>query len=271
MEGDCTMYQQYYPDAKPLSSGTHGTIFIATDPETGGKVILKRLEKSGDCERHFKEIEVGVKLRGVQHVAFFHRFFETEEHMWLVFDHAEGVDLLTWMEEYDFEPVPDVTVRQIAGQLITTLSNVHEKGVAHKDIKLENLILDPNSGIVTLIDFGLAYSFRKGRQHLCQDFAGSREYAAPEIILTYGPFSAVKADIWSLGVTLYALLFGCFPFGFDAKTAETMISTGRHPEVTFPESEVSEEAIDLLSKMLQVDPDQRIDMESINAHPWFDF
>lgn len=175
------------------------------------------------------------------------------------------------MEDFNFEPVEEHTVRQIALQIIHTLDHVHSRGISHKDIKLENLILDTNTGLISLLDFGLCYSFSKGKDHLCKDFAGSREYSPPELLLTYGPFSATKADVWSLGVTLYALLFGCFPFGFDTKTAEEMISSGRHPSPTFPEDvPVSPDAVDLLAKMIEVDPEKRLDLRQIVLHPWFD-
>lgn len=123
-----------------------------------------------------------------------------------------------------------------------------------------------------MLDFGLCYSFRNGRENLCCDFAGSREYAPPEIILTSSSFSSIKADVWSLGVTIYALLFGCFPFGFDSKSAEQMMISGRHPEVTFPAHvNVCSEAVDLVKKMLEVNPEKRIDVQSMRLHPWFDF
>jgi len=258
-----------YRDAKPLCAGTHGLIFIANDILTGQRLVLKRVVKSMDQRRRIQnEVGAGLKLRGVPQVPRFHQYVETTEHGWLIFDYAKGVDLLTWMEQYDFTPVPEITVQEIALQLVTTMQLVHSRGVAHKDIKLENIILDPDTGLVSVLDFGLCFNFRNGRD-MCRDFAGSREYSPPELLLSYGPFSSTKTDVWSLGVTLYALLFGCFPFGFDAKAVDAMIASEKHPSVTFPrDSQVSDDAKSLLLRMMDVDASKRISMCDISSHPW---
>jgi len=182
-------------------------------------------------------------------------------------DLAEGSDLLTWMERADFMPMIEEHCRSITFQLLMTMSSIHHAGVAHKDLKLENIIMS-TEGVVSIIDFGLAYNFKDSA--ICTDCAGSIEYASPEILLSGEPFSATKADVWSLGVTVYALLYGSFPFGFDDRLLNEMLTLRQHPEVVFPRSvEVSSAARDFLRRMLSVDPLKRWDIEKLLKHPWF--
>lgn len=137
------------------------------------------------------------------------------------------------------------------------------------DIKLENIMATAGSKpTVSLIDFGLCHHF-KGSD-VCSDFAGSREYAAPELLLSKMNFSATQVDVWALGVTIFALLYGVFPFSFDADEQAEIERTGIHPRPHFPANvtRISTEAMDLLSKMMESDPTKRISMREVKNHPF---
>eukprot|EP01117_Protostelium_nocturnum_P001978 TRINITY_DN1262_c0_g1_i4.p1 TRINITY_DN1262_c0_g1~~TRINITY_DN1262_c0_g1_i4.p1 ORF type:complete len:149 (+),score=43.00 TRINITY_DN1262_c0_g1_i4:671-1117(+) len=128
------------------------------------------------------------------------------------------------------------------------------------------------TGKVHLVDFGLCYYFSKtdaSRERFCTDFAGSREYASPELTMSRQPFSACSADVWSLGVTLFALFFGVFPFAFDETEVAMMRMTRRHPSPNFPmDRAISPNLRDLISKMLSTKPCDRIRLEDIKCHPF---
>jgi len=259
---------QSYSDIVEFSSGSHGILYKARQNGTERSVVLKKISKSIPHRRTRLEIEAGSRLRGIQGIPHFHNHFEDNDNTWLAIDRAEGHDLLTWMEAGDFQPIPEKTVRHIATHIVRILHRVHQHGFAHKDIKLENIIFDDKTKQVCLIDFGLCFNMKK--EQVCRDFAGSKEYASPEMLLSRSSFCPKKVDVWALGVTLYALLFGMFPFPTNAKSEEKMLKSRRHPIVRFsPRDKVSAEAKDLLGKMLCNDAATRIEADQLIHHPWF--
>ncbi|PRP77260.1 CAMK family protein kinase [Planoprotostelium fungivorum] len=256
---------EQYTSLSHLGSGSYGQIFTATDKLTGGRVIIKKMPKTAiDC-RVDAEVEAGEILKHVPGIQHLHREFATANHSCLVFDYVEGWDFFSFLEARKFKPLPE--------KLVTTLIECHKRGVGHKDVKLENVIVHPDGRTITLIDFGLC-SFLETDGARCTDFSGSKEYCPPEVLLRR-PFDATKADVWSLGVTLYCLLFGRLPFDV-IKDHNTLSLTGHHPKVRFPSqtmsidgvSAVSEGARGLVEKMLQEDPLKRISMSDVLSHVW---
>jgi len=258
---------QGYSDVVAFNSGSQGTLYSASQRSSGRQVVLKRIPKSVAIKRVRLEIEAGIRLRGVQGIPHFHESFDQSDCTWLVFDRADGIDLLTFMENSDFEPTPENVVRHIATHVIRILSKVHQAGFAHKDLKLENIMYNPKTKYVWLIDFGLSYNMKK--EPNCKDFAGSKEYASPEMLLSRNTFCPKKVDVWALGVTFYALLFGMFPFPHDEQSEGKMHKTKRHPRLTFPESTVSKEATDLLGRMICTDATHRMEASQLLSHAWF--
>jgi serine/threonine protein kinase len=168
------------------------------------------------------------------------------------------------MKENNFQPLSEKEVRRIATQLVHTLQVAHSKGVFHKDIKLENIITDTARKNTYLLDFGLCSLSPEPTT----DFAGSREYSCPEIIFR-DTFSPEKADIWSLGVTLFSLLYGVFPFAIKLNEYVIIQQTRVHPAAYFPlEAKRSKDCVDLLKKMLEVNPKNRATLTEVVEHPW---
>jgi len=257
-----------YEDLEGIGTGSSGTIWQATERSTKRRVTLKKLCKEQPQWRIDSEVEAVTSLRGIPGVPYFHGKIDDLE-TWLVFDYIDGVDLFSWLENRKFKAVSEDHLRYISLQLLRTVCHIHEAGVAHKDIKLENLIYNPITHAVTLIDFGLAHFLEDGG---CLDFAGSMEYCPPEMLVSMDPFSATKVDVWGMGVTLYALRFGIFPFAFTSSDLQLMMREGVHPNVQFPDNvQASVELKDLLSRMMDVDPARRIAVEEVILHPWFDY
>eukprot|EP01117_Protostelium_nocturnum_P004532 TRINITY_DN1635_c0_g1_i1.p1 TRINITY_DN1635_c0_g1~~TRINITY_DN1635_c0_g1_i1.p1 ORF type:complete len:322 (-),score=73.84 TRINITY_DN1635_c0_g1_i1:37-1002(-) len=253
-----------------IGQGSNGTVYKATMKNTEQQVVLKRLSSKMSKRRVEAEIKAGKTLRGVEGVPHFHQDFVESGSTWLVFDLVNGVDLLEWMDQTNFAPVEESKAKEVFKQLVRILSECHSSGVANKDIKLENIMIGKD-GKVTMIDFGLSYNFDSiVEDEMCSDRCGSCEYAAPEITFVQNsPFSASKADIWSLGITLFCILFGCFPYSYDQKQCRYIESTGTFPAPAFPSSsKVSSEAKSLILSMLDVNVDTRISIESILSHPW---
>ncbi|KPM02472.1 protein kinase-like protein 1 [Sarcoptes scabiei] len=158
-------------------------------------------------------------------------------------------------------------------QIVSALNHMHQKGIAHRDIKMGNILLDQtNDCLVT--DFGLsriAFRESKGGKILSNKYCGTVPYMAPEIILTkdyilkYDPFAA---DIWALGVLLYCLINHGYPFCEGTRMIRQQLSR----KIKFSRKirfEPTKDLIDLLQQLLEPNPDQRIKINQLIEHRWF--
>ena len=121
------------------------------------------------------------------------------------------MDLFTLIEHRKFHPFTERESRSIFIQLLHAVHHCHSNGVIHFDIKLDNIMVEPKSGVVTLIDFGLC-GFTHNNDGWFTKQVGSEEYCAPELYNRGAPYKGTKVDIWCLGIVLYSLLCCNFPF-----------------------------------------------------------
>ncbi len=144
------------------------------------------------------------------------------------------------------------------------------------DLKCENVIIDPLSLKATVIDFGL--SELVGDYDLTRRDSGSYEYVCPEKLINkdescyfgcQGYISGFKADIWGMGVILYAILYGQFPWN-KVERKEYIRVNNQHPKLQFPQGDglVSDEAKSLIKSMLEINFEKRASFEDILGHPW---
>jgi len=261
-----------YTIDKLLGKGVFGEVFQASAGD-GLSVALKRLGKEGpkfDWRLVNREVEVGNRLRGHEGIAQLKSYFETISNVYLVFEYCDGMDLFILMEARDFQALEEREAKRIFKQISESLLFCHSRGIAHRDIKLDNVILNSN-GTTKLLDFGLASMDEEGEKG-CKNFVGSPEYVAPEIIKRV-PYSGYKADVYSLGMVLYCLLFGQFPF-IPEQRFENITNGKDHPPLEWPDKlptlsySVSPTVKDLLKKMLEVDPEKRISLQEVAEHRW---
>ena len=124
----------------------------------------------------------------------------------------------------DYGCLGDDALRRIARQIVYGLVYIHNKGIIHRDLKMENILLTDGARRVVLADFGLSSHWHHGKK--MNTFCGSREYAAPELFQknpNYGP----KVDIWSLGIVVYTLAIGQMPFTSDTGSSVLIRAIGR--------------------------------------------
>jgi serine/threonine protein kinase len=146
-------------------------------------------------------------------------------------------------------------------QIIEGLRYIHKKKIVHRDIKLDNILIDLTN-TVKICDFGVSRKLSNG--DVMYEHCGTPAYIAPEIFLNKG-YEGYLCDIWSAGVTLYYMLSGLQPFRANSiKELEKNVIQGKFEEI----EEVSKEANDLINEMLQVDPKKRINIDKILKHPW---
>jgi serine/threonine protein kinase len=239
------------------------TVIIRVVHEESGEDFAIKVPKT-DCDQTAFEAEI---LQGLNHDAIIELIdvFPTEEGPALVLPFAAGGDVYRLIEKCDLLKESDA--RTVMFRLLTALAYCHQKRVWHRDVKLENLFLITESfDSVVLGDFG--YAINISETPFDWRFLGSPQYAAPEI--WQRECYSEKVDMWSAGVTLFAMVAGRFPYDLPAGR-EVLCITGwmksLHDAHGLPT--VSPQCNDLLLKMLDMDPVTRISAEDALAHEWF--
>lgn len=186
--------------------------------------------------------------------------FESPKHFLMVMEFAGGGDLLQYVKKR--KRLDEETARAIFKQVVYGLGHCHCRSVLHRDIKLDNILLDGEGGI-KLCDFGVSRIVKKNQ--VIKEQCGTPAYLAPEIIVDEG-YEGYYADTWSLGVLLYAMLQGTVPFkANNIADLHKLILKGTFD---FPVSSISQDAKDLLKKMLVLTPEKRLPLPEILNHPW---
>jgi serine/threonine protein kinase len=184
--------------------------------------------------------------------------------VYLALEYANGGDMLAYVNSRKLLSEPEAAA--IFAQVIDGIKFCHGLGVCHRDLKLENLLLC--DGVVKIADFGLANysppSMAPGESFM-QTHCGSPLYAAPELLRNTAAYDAAKVDIWSLGVVLYALVCRKLPFEGDGLPA--ILKKIVAADYAIP-STLSLPLVDLLKKMLSVDPALRPTADEVATHEW---
>ena len=182
-----------------------------------------------------QEVYIMKKLKHVNVVRLL-EVFESSNHLLIVMEYSDNSDLLKYVKTNG--RLNEEKARYYFKNILTGLAHCHCRSVLHRDIKLDNILLDSEGG-VKICDFGVSKILRG---QVIKEQCGTPAYIAPEIIANKG-YSGFAADLWSLGVLLYALLCGTVPFkATNMKDLHKLINDGKF---TFPCS-VSEKAEDLI-------------------------
>ena len=188
----------------------------------------------------------------------------TDKYLYLILEYINGISLLEYIQRDKNHRIDENTCKILYAQIVKAISYCQKKNICHRDIKLENIII-LNNNTIKLIDFGFA--IKCNRNDYQQFFCGTLYYMAPEIVnkQKYIPF---YSDIWSLGVLLYAMIFGNFPF--RGKTEEKLFKLINEGKLIFPNySDVSPTVKKLISKMIVIAPEKRISLKEIINDDWF--
>ncbi len=141
-------------------------------------------------------------------------------------EYVNGGDLLSYIRK--MRRLPENTVKYIFKQIINAIHHLHSQNIIHRDIKLENILIDSNS-FVKLCDFGVSREVRRG--DLLSNKCGTLAYIAPEI-LRNKEYEGFGVDIWSAGVVLYTMLCGTVPFkAYDKHELESTIMAGKYSKI----------------------------------------
>ena len=262
-----------YKPTKVLGSGSFGCVYEAKNTTFGNKVAMKVIKKDKENELDEQEIrnEINI-LKQLSHpnIVKIYEFYISENHYYIITEFCKEGELFSYIKNKYSE-------RQLAVlfyQVFSGLWYLHENKIIHRDIKLENIMIDGKEKDKTtgeelfwakIIDFGTAKLFEKNKKE--KDVVGSSYYIAPEVLKqNYNE----KCDTWSVGVILYMTLVGRAPF--DGKDDEEIIY--RINSVDYNKNEPrlvkhSPEVRDLVSHLLDKNIERRYSAKEALNHPWF--
>lgn len=188
----------------------------------------------------------------------------------MIMEYASGGELFEHILAHRYLKERDAC--RFFAQLVAGVSYLHGQNIVHRDLKLENLLLDGQRNVI-ITDFGFANRSSNDPDSLLLTSCGSPCYAAPELVISDG-YVGEAADIWSCGVILYAMLCGYLPFDDDPNNPDgdninLLYKYILETELEFPDY-VGEAARDLLKRMLVPDPRFRANMREVMRHPWLE-
>ncbi|XP_073821223.1 testis-specific serine/threonine-protein kinase 1 [Musca autumnalis] len=253
---------------KVIGTGNYAKVKIGYSEEYGKRVAIKIISKvkaPPEYTQKFlpREIEA---VKGLHHdnLITFYQSIETSHRVYLIMQLAENGTLLDYVRDKKF--LEESQSRNLFKQLISAVEYIHSKGVVHRDIKCENLLLDENFNL-KLIDFGFARKDTKTSDEqviLSKTFCGSYAYASPEILkgVPYDPF---LSDLWACGVVCYAMVFGRLPY--DGSNVNVLLKR-INASLVFPKTPtVSNECKQLILHIL-APVKIRFRLEQIKEDPW---
>uniref|UniRef100_A0A914VBR2 non-specific serine/threonine protein kinase n=1 Tax=Plectus sambesii TaxID=2011161 RepID=A0A914VBR2_9BILA len=251
-----------------LGSGGFGKVKLATHILTGHKVAVKIIDKVaiGDDLPRVKTEMDALRTLAHQNICRLYHYIETAEKFFIIMEYCSGGEMFDYIVKK--ERLEESEARHFFRQIVAAIAYVHSMGFAHRDMKPENLLLTEDLQL-KLIDFGLCAKPDQGLQNHLETCCGSPAYAAPELIQGTA-YRGNEADIWSMGVLLYALLCGALPFEDEniqqlyRKISCFVLSIGKYEEPEW----LSSASRSLLRSMLQVEPRRRIKIEDMLIHPW---
>lgn len=253
-----------YEFLETLGKGTYGKVKKAKE-RSGRLVAIKSIRKEKikdeqDLVHIRREIEIMSSLCH-PHIITIYEVFENKDKIVIVMEYASRGDLYDYI--CDKRNISERETRHFFRQIVSAVHYCHQNGIVHRDLKLENILLDDN-GNVKIADFGLSNLYH-GDEYL-QTFCGSPLYASPEIV-NGRPYRGPEVDTWSLGVLLYTMVHGTMPFdGNNHKALVQQISTGNYRKPSNPS-----DACGLIRWMLMVNPERRATIEEIAGHWWLNW
>ncbi|RHZ68096.1 hypothetical protein Glove_297g5 [Diversispora epigaea] len=254
---------------RTLGEGAYAKVKLGKHIESGEEVAIKLIPKgvgSSKLTEIHREIEI---LKSVQHSSIIKLLdvVDTQDYIGIVLEYIPGGELYNYVERK--QHLDEAEACRIFKQLIQGVDHLHQMRIVHRDLKLENLLLDAAQNLV-ITDFGFARKF--GESDRIGSPCGTPYYLAPEVIMQEGLYARRAADIWSCGIILYIMLMGAYPFNSNERIdgVDGLKALYAHISATtliFPE-QISSEAEDLLRIMLIVNPNDRCNMETIKSHRW---
>ena len=267
---------------KVIGRGFIGKILLVKYKKDGKYYAMKMMRKDQIISEELQDnilLEKNILIESQnEFILSLSFFFQTKERIYFITPFIKGGDLYHKLKKDKF--LKEDLVKFYSAQIIIALQYLHDLGIAYRDLKPENILLNED-GYIKLCDFGASVKLHGTEKDF--NFAGSPEYASPEMINYQG--HTVMTDWWSLGILIYEMLYGFTPFfNLDKDRMYDLIING---SISFPEYytnnenneeenqieyNISEEAKSLIIKLLEKDPGKRLGregLEEIKKEPFF--
>ncbi len=257
---DILDFQAQYKLKGILGKGGFGVVHAGIRKSDGMQVAVKEVTKEKVLEYTVDdkvplEIALMQQVSDVPGVIRLIDYFDMSHSYYIVMERFNSKDLFDFISEEG--PLGENLARHLFRQVLDTVSQCHNRGVLHRDIKDENILIDLQTHQLKIIDFGSGTYLHDA---VYTDFEGTRVYSPPEWI-KYRRYKADGLTVWSLGILLYDMLCGDVPYETDEQ-----IRTG---DIVWKDDvKISPLAKDLIESCLRPDPDERITLSSIKNHTW---
>ena len=253
-----------YSIKETIGKGTFSIVKLGINKKTKEKVAIKILKKKKiihkeDVERIEREINILKKLNHINVIKIY-KINEDEEKYYIVMEFCENGELFHYIVER--QRLNEDETSFFFYQLINGLEYIHSENIVHRDLKPENLLLGKDN-ILKIIDFGLS-NFCEPDNFL-ETPCGSPCYASPEMVCG-DKYNGHMIDIWSTGIILFAMLCGYLPF--EDPDNDILFKKILKCKIKYPEY-LSDMSINLMKKILVVDPLKRITLDEIKQHPFY--
>nr|QAA95896.1 phosphoenolpyruvate carboxylase kinase [Phalaenopsis aphrodite subsp. formosana] len=259
-----------YHIGEEIGRGRFGSVFRCYSRDSGEVFAVKSVDKAQltdaldlDCAEREPKI-AHIATAGNPHAVQIHAAYEDDSFIHLVMDLCDGGDLFDRIAARQGAPMGEALAASVMAAIMEALSVCHRRGVAHRDVKPDNVLFD-GEGKVRLADFGSAECFGEGT--LMSGLVGTPYYVAPEVVA--GRDYGEKVDVWSAGVVMYIMLGGIPPF--YGETVEEIFESVMRGNLRFPTrifGGISSAAKDLMRRMICKDVSRRFSADQVLRHPW---
>ena len=265
-------YKKKYKYISTIGNGAFGKVKLYIDRKIKSmKYAIKSIKKDffnlNSIENILKEIEILRNLDYPNIVKYFETY-EDENYLHIVMEYIQGDSLYNLLKNNNNQKIhfKEKEIKKIILTLLKVVSFLHKKKIVHRDLKLENILFSiPNDySSLKLIDFGLSSNFTLKKEKF---IVGTPYYMSPEMIEGIYHY---KSDLWSIGVILYCLITGKYPFnGKDKNEVFSLINSGKYNKKNLNKKNCSIEVKNLIKKIFTVDLNKRISIDDALNDDWF--
>ena len=255
---------KYTAEAKHFQQGATGQVFVAYDKETNRNVAIKVIPLATESlkQTFVNETKLLNKMNCSQFTTRMKECFVFQNRGYIVLELFD-MDLYTRSEEFGgIEEIKDIFL-----QVCLAVQELHQHNIAHLDLKPENILVDMEDNI-KLCDFGSSFEWKNNTYN--NKLIGSDFFLAPEVLSYQKGYDAPRADIWSLGIVLYMMITGSYPYA--GNTREECLQNYFEHNLNFDELRTAlpddEDCYDLLTRILCKDTTARATIDDIFVHPW---
>lgn len=258
-----------------IGKGAYGKVKEGLNCQTIARVAIKIINKrklkniKGAKEMLKNEIIVMKKLRNEKcpNILVLHEVIDTEHKEYIVLEYVGSGNLKEVMEQNAQHKLPLADAHDFFKQIILGLEVIHRNGIIHRDIKPDNLMITPDRKL-KISDFGTAYQLDAfSNSENISKVIGTPMFQCPQIASGQKQYNGFKADIWAVGITLYNMVTGKFPF--EAPSLPELNEKIQEAHLEIPDAVTDKDLKDLICGLLAKEEEKRFSIEDIKKHPWF--